>query len=133
MVTQSMVGIQLPSIQMTCQSFLDYVQSINQSPNYYCLDSNLGKTCCQTCKSKHLDYLEKLIQLIIRIFEEYNAMNCIDSYFDCPKFKPYCVGASLGGVPLNTICKRTCSFNCLGNFRFHIARSSIDARQIYIN
>ena len=56
MVTQAMVGIQLPSVQMTCQAVLDYVVSINQSPNYYCQDSNLGKTCCQTCKSINISY-----------------------------------------------------------------------------
>ncbi len=45
-------------------------------------------------------------------------MNCIDSYFDCPKYKPFCSGASLGGVPLNTVCRRTCNFNCLGIIEF---------------
>lgn len=116
-VEQSMIGIQLPSLNMSCQNVLDYVTSINQSANYYCnpnVSGNIENICCFTCKSLlnlFLDQKANFLKLFYYTFIfalEYQAMTCTDDYFDCPKYKEYCDTGSLGGFPINDICKRTC-------------------------
>lgn len=52
LVLQEAIGMSLPSSQMTCDSVLKYVDSLNQSPTAYCSNSNFRQICCQTCKSK---------------------------------------------------------------------------------
>ena len=84
-----------------CQSFLDYVLSINQSPNFYCQDTNLGKTCCISCLSNFIlspEY-DSWFNKIHLFFQEYKAMKCADEYFECPYFKEICNIATLGGHP----------------------------------
>jgi hypothetical protein len=46
--------------------------------------------------------------------KEFNAMTCIDSYFDCPSYRQLCRTATLGGQPLNLVCQRTCGDACTG-------------------
>ncbi len=42
-------------------------------------------------------------------------MICSDTYFDCPLYQDYCnTEASLGDVPVNIVCKRTCKYYCDG-------------------
>ena len=101
LIFQSMVGIKLPYVAMECQSFLDYVLSINQSPNFYCQDTNLGKTCCISCLSNFIlspEY-DSWFNKIHLFFQEYRAMKCADEYFECPYFKEICNIATLGGQP----------------------------------
>lgn len=74
---------------MTCQDFLKYIISINQVPNYFCQANVLGSTCCQSCI-------------------KYNAMKCVDSYYDCPKYKSGCKTFTINGQPLSSLCQRTC-------------------------
>ena len=62
-VQQYQVGFTLPNnaAYITCQNLLNYVISINQSPNYYCQANVLGSVCCQSCQSK-----KKLIYYLLR-------------------------------------------------------------------
>jgi hypothetical protein len=42
-------------------------------------------------------------------------MKCSDTYFDCPLYQDYCnTEATLGDVPVNIVCKRTCKYYCDG-------------------
>jgi hypothetical protein len=61
-VTQDLVGVQLKSIQMSCQAFLDFVFESHQPPNLYCSEEKFSRSCCQTCKSI-LFYLLNIYQI----------------------------------------------------------------------
>ena len=86
-VTPGNSGINLPSSYMTCQATLDYLLSINKSPNYFCR-SSLKQICCQTCL-------------------KYNAMTCTDEFFDCPKYKSpaNCANGQIGIRPISAVSK----------------------------
>ena len=55
-ITQSSVPFQLPSKNMTCQTFLDYITMVRkESPKSYCTNANFLKKCCRTCDG-YLDF-----------------------------------------------------------------------------
>lgn len=88
-VTQDLVGVQLKMAQMSCQAFLNFVFDQNQPPNLYCSEEKFAKSCCQTCK-------------------KYNALTCVDKYFDCERHKKTCDTGFLKGIPLAKVCQKTC-------------------------
>ena len=49
----NLVEFDLPSPNMNCQTFLDYVLNVrNESPYAYCSSVVMKNACCNTCQSK---------------------------------------------------------------------------------
>lgn len=63
LITQNMVPIQLTAPQMTCSEFFTLIEYRELAVNVFCLDSQINRACCQSCRSMNIfsNYYLKLV------------------------------------------------------------------------